>query len=162
MTPQWSRATGLDVTDIVAMAQRDFQSEIDQIFRPDPLAYARNITQAVVTQFYAPMTELVMTCRDHDQGQLLAYLWVIRNQRAAWSDDEMACVRMVHLDLSLPARTRLRLVQQMIGIWEVWATESGVPIVCSTTMRRDTQAFMAVHARAGYDVRGSFAYKRLF
>lgn len=162
MTWQWQRAGGADVPDIVAMAQRDFQSEIVGIFEPDPVAYARNCTQAIVNQFYGPNAELFMVARHTHSQQLLAYVWVIRNQRAPWSDDEMACVRMVHLDLSLPQRSRLRLVQQMIGLWEVWATEAGVPVVCSTTMRRDVDTFMRVHAALGYDTRGSYAYKRLF
>jgi hypothetical protein len=29
-------------------------------------------------------------------------------------------------------------------------------------MRNDQQAFLKLHQRAGYDVRGSYAYKRLF
>jgi len=155
----WHRATGTDITDIVRMAEQDFQTEIDGIFQPDPVAYARNVTIAVVTQFYLPAQELLMVARD-SHNQLIAYVWVIR-ETAPWSDEVMAATRMVHLDLALPVRTRIRLVQEMIGVWETWAQESGIAIVCSTTMRRDTQGFLRIHSAAGYDVRGSIAYKRL-
>ena len=155
----WRRATGQDVAAIVQMAERDFQTEIDTVFRADPIAYARNVTIAVVQQFYLPNQELLMVCHNqHDQ--LLAYVWVVR-ETAPWSDEVMAATRMVHVDLSLPTRTRIRLVQEMIGFWEVWAQESSIRIVCSTTMRRDTAGFLRIHAAAGYDVRGSIAYKRL-
>jgi hypothetical protein len=65
------------------------------------------------------------------------------------------------VDMTLSARDRIRLVQEMIGLWEVWAVECGIPIVCSTTMRRSQDGFLKIHARLGYDVRGSIAYKRL-
>jgi hypothetical protein len=100
-----------------------------------------------------------MVCRNQ-HNQLLAYVWVIR-ETAPWSDEVMAATRMVHVDLSLPTRTRIRLVQEMIGLWETWAQESGIEIICSTTMRRDTAGFLRIHTAAGYDVRGSIAYRRL-
>ena len=73
----------------------------------------------------------------------------------------MCSVRMVHIDLALPARDRVRLVSEMIGLWEGWAQKSGIPVICSTTMRSDQQGFLRIHERCGYDIRGSFAYKRL-
>ena len=144
---------------IVQMAERDFQTEIDTVFCADPVAYARNVTMAVVQQFYLPNQELLMVARRPDD-HLVAYVWVVR-ETAPWSDETMAATRMVHVDLALPIRTRLRLVQEMMGLWETWARESSIGIVCSTTMRRDTAGFLRTHAAAGYDVRGSIAYKRL-
>lgn len=155
----WRPAHGGDVSEIVALAVRDFQQEIDGIFSADPVAYARNITLACVNQFYSPNSELLLVARDQ-QDCLMAYVWVIR-QTAPWSDEPMAAVRMVHLDLSVSVRDRIRLVREMIGLWEVWAVECQIPVVCSTTMRRDTAGFMRLHAQAGYDVRGSIAYKRM-
>jgi hypothetical protein len=141
------------------MAQQDFESEIDLIFQPDPVAYARNITQAVVTQFYQPTQCLLLVAYNPD-NQLMAYTWA-RPESAPWSDDRMATVQMAHVAMNLGARDRIRLVQEMIGFWEVWAQESGIAIVCSVTMRRDTSGFLRIHAARGYDVRGSIAYKRL-
>jgi len=73
----------------------------------------------------------------------------------------MIITRMVHVDQTLSVRDRLRLVQEMLLKWEQWARTYSIPIVCSVTMRRETQGFLKLHARHGYDVRGSFAYKRL-
>ncbi len=50
----------------------------------------------------------------------------------------------------------------MFTLWENFARLAGTPIVCSTTMRRDQDGFLKLHAKNGYDVRGSYAYKRLF
>lgn len=160
LTYTWHPAGGTDVPLIVGMAESHFQREIDRIFTPDPIAYARNISIAVVQQFYAPGSEL-LTVAKSQQNQLLAYTWARRSERAPWSDDEMIVVRMAHVDLNLPTRTRIALVNDMIDQWETWAAAIGVPVICSTTMRGDQAAFLKLHQRRGYDVRGSYAYRRL-
>jgi hypothetical protein len=146
---------------MVQMAQDHFETEIDQVFTPDPIAYARNLTLATVAQFYNPGTELLKVAKEHDTDRILAYTWAIRDERMPWSDEAMICAKMAHVDLRLPVRQRLRLVQDMIQLWEEWARSCGVPVVCSTTMRRDQAGFLDIHRRLGYDVRGSYCYKRL-
>jgi hypothetical protein len=160
MIHNWRAATGNDVSNIVKMAQDHFQQEIDLIFTPDPVAYSRNITFAVVNQFYLPTTELLSVAHD-DSGKLLAYTWAKNNERAAWSDDTMVVIRMAHVALDLSARTRIELVTDMMQLWENFARFAHTPIICSTTMRNDQQTFLKLHKRQGYDVRGSYAYKRL-
>lgn len=155
----WRPAHGGDVAAIVAMAQNHFESEIDTIFEPDPVAYSRNVTLAVIRQFYGPTSELFSVA--YDQDRLVAYTWAGRNERAPWSDDEMVVVRMAHVDLALSTRTRIRLIQDMIDLWESWAELCGVPVICSSTVRGDQAAFLRIHQRRGYDVRGSYAYRRL-
>lgn len=156
----WRAAEGGDIPRIVAMAEQHFQTEIDEIFLPEPIAYSRNITFAVVNQFYNPRAELLSVAED-EQGNLIAYTWAKSSEYAPWSDNEMISVRMAHLSLALPVRLRIRLIQDMINLWENWARAIGVKIVCSTTMRRDQDAFLKLHAKNGYDVRGSYAYKKL-
>jgi hypothetical protein len=160
MIHNWRPATGNDVSNIVKMAQDHFQREIDLIFTPDPVAYSRNITLAVVNQFYLPTTEL-LSVANSDSGELLAYTWVKSFERAPWSDDRMVNVRMAHLALDLSARKRIELISDMMTLWENFARFSQCPIICSTTMRNDQHAFLKLHKRMGYDVRGSYAYKRL-
>lgn len=159
MNYNWKLANGADVADIVHMAQSHFQQEIDTIFTPDPVAYSRNITLAVVNQFYLPTTESVSIARS-DSGQLLAYTWATSNQRAPWSDDNMVAVRMAHVAMDLTSKQRVGLVKDMMQIWEDFARFANTPIICSTTMRKDQTAFLKLHERNGYDIRGSYAYKR--
>lgn len=160
MRYNWQRANGNDVGSIVQMAQNHFQTEIDTIFTPDPVAYSRNITLAVVNQFYLPTSEIVAVCRD-DAGKLLGYTWAKNFERSAWSDDNMIVVRMAHLALDLNTRKRVELLTDMLEIWEQFAKDCKTPIICSTTMRREQSAFLKLHAKYGYDVRGSYAYKRI-
>jgi len=161
MQYEWRLANGNDVGDIVALAQNFFQCEIDTVFTPEPLVMDRNLVFAVVSQFYLPGTELVTVCRDITSNQLIAYNWAKSNDRAVWSDDLMISVRMVHVNLDLPARTRIRIINDMMDQWEHFAHYTRNNIICSTTMRRDQDAFLRLHARRGYDIRGSYAYKRL-
>jgi hypothetical protein len=160
MNYTWRPADGTDIDDIVRMAETHFQQEIDQIFKPEPIAYTRNMTFAVVNQYYLPHTELVSVARDPNNS-LMAYTWAKRGERACWSDDEMVVVRMAHVNLKLSARERVRLVSDMMDLWERFTLFCDVPILCSTTMRGDQSAFLKMHTKRGYDVRGSFAYKKV-
>jgi hypothetical protein len=160
MTYTWRPATGVDVAAIVEMAINHFQTEIDLIFKPEPIAYARNLTLAIVNQFYSPSSELVSIAVDNT-NKIVAYTWAKAGERAPWSDDAMVVVKMAHLDLTLSSRDRIILVKDMMRLWERFALMSATPIVCSTTMRRDQTAFLKLHERQGYDVRGSYAYKKL-
>ena len=73
----------------------------------------------------------------------------------------MVVIRMAHVDLSLSAKHRIKLVQDMFPLWENFAKVANVPIICSTTMRKDQNGFLKLHERNGYDVRGSYAYKKI-
>ena len=156
----WRPANGLDVKPIVDMAVEHFLIETDGIFTPEPVIYQRNLTLAVINQFYGPLTQLVSIAVD-ENNNLLAYTWVTRGERAVWSDDEMVSVRIAHLDLRLASRLRVELVKDMLKMWEDWARLCGVKVVCSSTMRKEQNAFLKLHERNGYILRGSYAYKKL-
>lgn len=155
----WRPVIPQDLPAVVALAKTHFESEVDMIFRTDPLVYEHNLALAVVNQLYNPTSTLLLGC--WAGPRLIAYTWVARGERAVWSSEEMAAVRMAHTDLSLPARERIQIIRQMIGFWEVWATEAGISIICSTTLRSDQSGFLRLHQQAGYVVRGSIAYRRL-
>jgi hypothetical protein len=73
----------------------------------------------------------------------------------------MVSFRIAHLDLRLSARLRVQLVKDMLKLWEDWARLCEVSVVCSSTMRREQDAFLKLHEREGYILRGSYAYKKL-
>jgi len=160
MNLTWRPCAGTDVPQIVALAQDHFEHEIPQGFGHDVITYARNLTLATVNQFYNPGSELLQVAVDSD-NRVRAYVWSIRGERAAWSDDEMVCLKMAHVDMMIGTRDRIRLVTGMIALQEAWARSCGIAMVCSSTMRVDQAGFLALHARLGYEMRGSFAYKRL-
>jgi hypothetical protein len=156
----WQRALGTDVAGIVALAQEHLAQEQDTVWIADPHTYAYNVAMTVVSQMYNPQGSLLVTAKDH-AGKIIAYAWAARGEHAVWSSDEMVVIRIADVDLNLPVRTRVRLIQDMIGLWETWTKDIGVSIISSTTMRGDQAGFMRIHERAGYTIKGSLAYKRL-
>lgn len=161
MNYTWRTATLGDVENIVKFAEQHFQREIDTVFTPEPFAYARNLAYAVLNQSYYPGAELLSVAHTNDTNTLIAYNWAKAHDRAWWSDDAMVNVRMVHVDMNLGVRLRIQLVKDMMEQWEHLAKLSKNPIICSTTMRHDQDGFLKLHERAGYSVRGSYAYKRI-
>ena len=160
MKYMWRPANGNDVTSIVNLTYAHFNSETDGLFDINTITGSRNVTIAIVNQFYNPLSELISVCvnENHD---IIAYTWAVRGERVVWSDDEMVSVRIAHLDLRLPARLRVQLVKDMLKLWEDWARLCEVKVVCSSTMRREQDAFLKLHEREGYILRGSYAYKKL-
>ena len=156
----WRAATGSDIIAIVDLANDYFKNEINNIFTIDTLAGSRNVSIAIVNQFYNPNSELLYVAVDNT-NKIIAYVWAKSNQRAVWSDEPMVVINMAHASMDLSSRFRIRLIQDMIKLWELFAVQAGNPIICSTTMRDDQSAFLKIHQKAGYDVRGSYAYKRL-
>ena len=155
----WTPAVGYDVDPIVKLAQTHFENEIDMFFRPEPITYSRNITLAVVNQFYIPASTLLTVAKS--DNKLFAYTWANCNERNPWSDDPMVFIKMAHVDMTLPIRTRLKLIVDMFAIWENFAKLTNNKIICSTTMRKDQDGFLRLHQNHGYEVRGSYAYKKV-
>jgi len=157
---RWRPAAGTDTQAIEQLAHDYFRREPQQVYRWDSLEFSRNVLLATVNQFYNPRRELISVATHVDTGQLLAYTWAVRNERAPWSTQEMVAVRMAHVSLAVPVRARIHLVAQMIRMWETWATACEIDIICSSTIRQDAGVFMRLHERAGYYCLGSVAYLR--
>jgi len=159
MNWNWLPASGEDITEITRVSDEQITTEVDEVFLIDQLEFARQVGVAVINQFYNPNTALLWVAKDQDR--IIAYCWASRGEFAPWSRDEMVSIRLVHVDQDLSVKTRIRLITEMIEIWESWARQIGVNIVCSTSMRKNNAGYMAIHQRCGYSIRGSFAYKRL-
>jgi len=100
-------------------------------------------------------------CRSTNTGALLAYNWIKRGARTPYSRDELAEAQIAHIDLALPTRTRIKLMNQTLWYWETWAQACAIPVVVSTTIRADSEGYLRLHERAGYTIRSGIAYKRV-
>ena len=162
----WDRAIGTDVTPIMDLTREHFRSEATGIWQIDEQHFASTLTQDIVRQFFNPGSAFVAVARDNsvldrDFPGILGYVWAERGIRTVWSSEEMVAIKIVHLDLSLPKLSRVRMISEMMDIWELWARSIGVDIICSSTMRGEQDAFLKMHQRRGYDCRGSICYRRL-
>ena len=157
----WHRAGILDVPAIVEMADIYFQKEIQDILTFDPNIYAYNITLAVVNQSFDAGQCQLITARDTITQQLLAYAWLARGNHMPYAPQEYAEAAILHMDLNLPLRTRITLMAQILQQWELWCQVNRIPILVSSSIREDQTGFMNLHKDAGFDIRGSIAYKKI-
>ena len=160
-TWQWRLAQLSDVPAIVAMAEKHFQLEMEQIITPDPALFARNIAIAVVTQMHSLTQEQVLVARDKNTDQLQAWTWISRGIFTPYSQDEMAEAKFIHCDLTLPLRSRITITAQALQQWYLWCMIGNIPVLVSSSIRSEQSAFMRLHETAGFSVRGSTAYIRI-
>jgi hypothetical protein len=157
----WRQATFADIPALVEMAQQQFQTEIDEIFRPEPEVYAYNLALAITHQIYNAAHEQLVVAVDRTNNNLLAYAWIGRGTRTPYSSDEMAEAKIAHVDLTLPTRTRLQLVAQTLQHWINWTKALDIPVLVSTSIRSEQTAFMRLHTELGFKVRGSIGYLKI-
>ena len=159
MNYTWRPANGLDINAITELTWTILH-EVETIFVPDKTTFQRNITFAIVNQFFNPNGELVSIAVD-EHNNILAYTWAKAGEKAVWSDDEILAIRLAHVDPSLSPRVRIKLLTDMFVIWEEFSFRANIKIISSNTMRKEQNAFLKLHERRGYQLRGSYAYKKL-
>jgi hypothetical protein len=173
---EWSLAHPLhDVEDIVEMADSVFGHEADGILKRDRAVFRHRVTVACTEQLFYKGREFIAVCRSEgkdaywDQATkdivipeqpLLGFCWFDRGGYTTYSNEEISNAKFHHLDLSLPVRTRVRLVNEMIDQHILWAHTWGIPVVCSTSIRADHDGFMKIHRKRGFTVNGSYAWIR--
>jgi hypothetical protein len=156
---EWTLAHPLyDVDDIIALAQEHFRHEAVDILATDPMVFRHHVTVTTTNQLFDKVKEFFAVCRDGDK--LLGYCWFDRGGYTTYSRDEISNAKFHHVDLSLPLRLRVRLINEMIDHHILWASKCGVPVVCSTSIRSDHEGFMRIHKKRGFTVVGSYAWIR--
>lgn len=160
-TWEWRYANLSDTDDIVKMAQSLFQVEIENIFTPDPKLFAYNVDIAITQQYHYQHLTQIMVARNKQTNKLMGWSWIGRGNTTTYAREEMAEARFVHTDLSLPAKTRICLVAQTLQHWIVWCYKYKIPVLVSTSIRQEQQAFLKLHQELGFILRGSIAYKKI-
>jgi hypothetical protein len=156
---EWSLAHPLhDVEDIVELADSNFGHEADGILKRDKQVFRHRLTVACTEQLFNKTREFIAVCRDVDR--LFGFCWFDRGGYTTYSNEEISNAKFHHLDLSLPVRTRVRLLNQMIDQHILWANMCGIPIICSTSIRAEHDGFMKIHKKRGFTVNGSYAWIR--
>jgi hypothetical protein len=173
---EWTLAHPLhDVDDIVELADSVFGQEADGILTRDRNVFRKNVTVASTVQLFDKGKEFLAVCRGlvdcpeaHELGYgdeiklnpLLGYCWFDRGGYTTYANEEISNAKFHHVDLSLPAKQRVRLINEMIDQHILWASSWGIPVICSTSIRSDHDAFMRIHKKRGFTVNGSYAWIR--
>lgn len=174
----WSLAHPLhDVENIVDMADSFFGHEADGILTRSRNVFRHRVTVACTEQLFNKGREFIAVCRGEPvthprfdmngfvtgsftEQPLLGFCWFDRGGYTTYSNEEISNAKFHHLDLGLPVRTRVRLVNEMIDQHILWANAWGIPVVCSTSIRADHDGFMKIHKKRGFTVNGSYAWIR--
>jgi len=158
---QWRRAEHTDVPGIVELMNTNYAVEVDDIFTVNPTRMSYHLHQAILDQIYTPSTQLVSVAVSKTTDQILAFGWLQRGKYLPYANEEMAVAEIAHTELTLPVRTRIRLIGQLFEQWILWAELNSIPVLCSTSIRSDQTGFMRLHDIYGFSRKGSFAYKRI-
>ena len=157
----WRLAEYEDIPEMVTMAVAEYQRELTGLLTPSPAAYTYSLKQAINEQQYQLSREQVIVARHRTTNALMGYAWCKRGQYTPYSTEEMAEAAIAHVDLSLPTRTRIRILAQMLQTWILWAHLHGIPVLVSSSIRAEQEAFMRLHDIFGFQRVGLLAIKRI-
>ena len=162
---EWSLAHPLhDIDDIIELSDNVYGSEIDGIITRDRNVYRHRLTVACTEQLFNKSKEFIAVCRgepnEYGPGDLLGFCWYDRGGYTTFSNEEISNAKFHHLDLGLPVRTRVRLLNEIIDQHILWANANRIPVICSTSIRADHDGFMKIHKKRGFVVNGSYAWIR--
>ena len=175
---EWSLAHPLhDVDDIVEMSDSIYGAEADGILTRSRAVFRYRVTMAATEQLFNRSREFLAVCRElplpieedilkkrpdwePEKQRLLGFCWFDRGGYTTYSNEEISNAKFHHVDLDLPVRTRVRLINQMIDQHILWANQNAIPVVCSTSIRSDHDGFMKIHKKRGFSVNGSYAWIR--
>ena len=163
---EWTLAHPLyDVDDIVQLGQKLLGLE-GSCLKTDPYVFRHALTVACTNQVFDKGKEFIAVCRGlgkHENGdltKLFGYCWFDRGGYTTYSREEISNAKFHHVDLDLPVRTRVRLINEMIDQHILWCQKWGIPIICSTSIRTEHDGFMKIHKKRGFTVNGSYAWIR--
>lgn len=162
---EWTLAHPLhDVEDIVELSDSVYGEEADGILTRDRGVFRHRLTVACTEQLFNKGREFIAVCRkgvdDWVEQDLMGFCWFDRGGYTTYSNEEISNAKFHHVDLDLPVRTRVRLINEMIDQHILWAHTWGIPVVCSTSIRAEHDGFMKIHKKRGFTVNGSYAWIR--
>lgn len=147
-----------EVEAVVELADRLYGREADGIVGRDRAVFRKHVTLAAVYQAFDRSREFLAGCWDGER--LLGYCWFDRGGYVTYSMQEISNAKFHHIDLTLPVKQRVRILNQMIDQHILWASYCGIPVICSTSVRSEHDGFMRIHAKRGFKVNGSYAWIR--
>lgn len=165
-----------DVEAIVELADTNFGWEVEGVINRSRDVFRHRVTVAATEQVFNKYREFLAVYKElgdpvwasydgfvdvrRGEERLLGFCWFDRGGYTTYSNEEISNAKFHSVDMTLPAKQRVRLVNEMIDQHILWAHMCAIPIICSTSIREDQDAFMRIHAKRGFWVNGSYAWIR--
>ena len=173
----WTLADPLvDVESIVELADANFGWEVEGVITRSRDVFRHRVTVAATEQIFNKNREFLAVYKvlgepiweqigDYvhvrtGKDRLLGFCWFDRGGYTTYSNEEISNAKFHSLDMRLPAKQRVRLVNEMIDQHILWANQCGIPLICSSSILKNQAGFMQLHERRGFSVNGSFAWIR--
>jgi hypothetical protein len=156
----WRLAQPEHVIPIVALADTQYGTEVNQIFTTDPRRMAQHVHMSITQQTYDHSREQIIVA-ENQSGHVVAWAWIGRGIYMPYAPEECAEGKFIHMDLNLPVTARLRITAQALIQWHIWCQIQGIPVLISSTIRQDQAGFLRLHEQAGFTIRGSIAYMKM-
>ena len=153
---KWQLVNPIRDVDRIINTFEEFYGSESGVLTYDENFLRKNLTVAATVQYFDQSKEFIAYLEDGNK--ILGVCWFDRGGYAAYSTKEISNSKFHHIDLDLPTRQRIRILNAMIDQHLLWADNWGIPVVCSTSIRKDYQGFMRVHERRGFTVNGSYAW----
>lgn len=155
----WRLANFNDFATIVKLAHANAGPDVSDIFTVEPHVAEYNLLNDLTKQAYQPHTAFILVGEDNTTKRIISFSWADVSQ-TIWSTDQVLNLKIVEVAEGSP-RERIRMTAQMMLLWEDYCLRQGVPIICSTTVRKKQRAYLRLHEQMGYTIHGAFAYKRV-
>ena len=156
----WTLADPLkDVEYIVELGQKMLALETGCPLKTDPQVFRHHVTISAANQHFDKYKEFLAVAKE-DPYSILGYCWFDRGGYTTYSRDEICNAKFHHVDMDLPVKTRVRLINEMIDQQILWAAFCKIPVICSTSIRGDYTGFMKMHRKRGFSIHGSYGWIR--
>ena len=156
MIYHWRAAQLIDIDPMLVITRRDYFTELNQVLTIDMDKLAETVAHEIIQQSFRPESTLIQVIEREDQ--IVGWTWINRGVTTDYIREEIAEAHMLHLDLSLSVRDRIRLVRETLDCWIDWCRICQIPVLASTTVRSEWETFMRIHRQRGFLVHGSHAF----
>jgi len=156
----WRKAVHEDVEAILDLVAQNYELEIDNILVSSRPRMAYHLHKAILQQTFESHQLLITQARHKTTDKVMAWAWLERGKYTVYAFEEMATAEFAHVDLTLSTRTRITLTAQILQQWIAWCQLLAIPVLTSSSIRADQQAFMRLHEQYDFQVRGSIAYRK--
>ena len=151
----WTPSTIQNIPDLVNLEYKHFWPDLGHLFKDDFInAHTLYLSRIIAMRDNDPKSAIIYN------EKLLAYT-VACIENVSWTSEPVVCVKIMQCDQSLPNRVKIQLIQEAIELYHRYAYAFNIPVIVSSTLRKEQSAFLKLHERNGFELRGSFAFKRL-
>ena len=152
----WKSPEMADVHLMANITMDEYGHELLGIIQPDGVKLCGHIAEHILFPKEDALLSVAKDVNNNVCGWALASAGSL-----PYSSDKVWMVELIHLSFTSLPRARVKMIYQLLGLYEYKAKMDGYTMIMSSSIRSDTQAFMKIHQKLGYTISGAVAVKRI-